>query len=257
MLEDENGVQTSSIAGIASITISHLSNTVGKERIYPGNYEEWIVSFFGPMGPTRKGCALVREALSQQEVEFIVRLMDKGKAPGPNGIPIEFMQYYRELVGSDLTSLLNEVCQQGVLPDWMNKGMVRLIPKGFDRLHPKDWRPITLLNLSYKVLAKLLATQIKFTLPRLLNERQFGFLQGRSINDATLVSLDLALTTGKQFILCNLDLEKAYDRIHWDFILRTMEKIGFGSRFLAFTNCCVYKWVTLRGFSTPSLHEAR
>lgn len=132
----------------------------------------------------------------------------------------------------------------------MNKGVIKLIPKNTRRLSTKDWRPLTLLNVSYKTLAKTLAERV--LLARVVHPLQFGFLPSRNIQEAILnmiVSVDYAIASNKNFILLNLDLEKAYDRINWLFILKTLEELGCGQGF-----CKLVKLLFSNATTTLSLN---
>lgn len=83
-----------------------------------------------------------------------------------------------------------------------------------------------MLNYPYKVLAKLLANKMKFLLLQGIHNIQFRFIHNQSIQELDLnmlLSIDLAVAHNKSFILLILDLEKAYDRISWSFILETMK----------------------------------
>lgn len=69
-----------------------------------------------------------------------------------------------------MTGVANGLRLMGRLPNGMNHGLIRLIPKSARKEDPKDWRPITLLNVSYKMVAKALANRIKILLPSLIND---------------------------------------------------------------------------------------
>jgi hypothetical protein len=68
----------------------------------------------------------------------------------------------------------------------INKGVITLIPKSGDRAKLSNWRPITLLGNTYKVLAKVLAGRIKAALTHIIRPNQTSFVEGRSIIDNPL-----------------------------------------------------------------------
>jgi hypothetical protein len=70
----------------------------------------------------------------------------------------------------------------------INKGMITLIPKAGDRAKLSNWRPITLLGNTYKVLAKILAGRVKVALTHIIRPNQMGFVEGRSIIDNTFMA---------------------------------------------------------------------
>lgn len=146
-----------------------------------------------------------------------------------------------------MTSMLNALLRRKALPSQLNRGLIKLVPKGDARFSPKDWQPILLLNVAYKVLAKILAED-KIILARTVHGRQFGFLPGRIIHEAifnTLLVMDYAISQNKRFMLVNIDLEKAYDHIGWDFILATLAKCGFSTGFTSMIRAVIYKCLSL------------
>lgn len=101
-----------------------------------------------------------------------------------------------------------------------------------------NYRPITLLNSSYKVQAKLLASRLKPMLPTLIRPLQTGFVPRRSILDNIFTaeeSLELAVETKQNLVLMLLDYKKAFDRVSWTFLKAIMAKIGFDDIFINWT----------------------
>ncbi|MCO5595233.1 hypothetical protein L7F22_049272 [Adiantum nelumboides] len=161
--------------------------------------------------------------------------MKKEKTPGPDGIQAEVLQEMIEYAGQDLCDLLNHWRKEGSIQPNFNQGLIKLIPKGQDRLEIRNYRPLTMLNSVYKVMAKALALRIKYVVNQVVHPKQFGFVQGRSIHEAILnviTAIDWAAEQDQDYVMINMDLEKAYDRVSWDFILAVVDRLGFGNNFL-------------------------
>jgi hypothetical protein len=82
--------------------------------------------------------------------------MALNKSPSPNGFAIQFFTKYWNFLGADFAQMLRHAHQSGCLPGAMNKGLIILLHKNTVREELDNWRPITLLNVAYKILAKTL-----------------------------------------------------------------------------------------------------
>ncbi|CAA7045435.1 unnamed protein product [Microthlaspi erraticum] len=100
----------------------------------------------------------------------------------------------------------------------INKTNICLIPKKTKASKMAEFRPISLSNVAYKIVAKIIAKRLKRILPHAISDTQSAFVKGRSITDNILVSHELlyALKSNnkcsKEFIVIKMDISKAYDR---------------------------------------------
>ncbi|GBG62169.1 hypothetical protein CBR_g29368 [Chara braunii] len=184
-----------------------------------------------------------------EETKQTLRNMARGKSPGADGLTVEFYTKSWSWVGPILVALFNEVLDGGKLGSHMTFGIITLLFKKGDKAEVKNWRPISLLNVSYKILAKTLARRLARYLPDLVGEDQGAFVQGRSIfnNIVTAIEvLEIVQSENLDMAVLLLDLEKAYDKVGWTFVLTTLRHMGFGRGFCS--------WVTaMYTFSTSSV----
>ena len=96
--------------------------------------------------------------------------MESGKSPGSDGFPAEFYSRFWGLLGNDMVDTLNFSFREGFLSDSQRRRILCLLLKKDDPLTLKNWRPISLLNLDYKIAIKALSNRIRKVLPAILNE---------------------------------------------------------------------------------------
>jgi hypothetical protein len=113
----------------------------------------------------------------------------------------------------------------------------------------KNWRPISLLNTDYKILAKLFANRLQKVISSCVSEDQSGYIKGRYIGENIRLILDIIEYTNLKIdpgIIIFLDFEKAFDSISWDFLFKTLIAFNFGDYFISWIKilynkplCCV------------------
>jgi hypothetical protein len=121
------------------------------------------------------------------------------------------------------------------------QGLITLLHKGGDRLPLNNYRPITLLNTTYKIFAKLLQRHLQPILMELISFDQSAFFPLRYILDnivLTQETLHWAKTSKQPLILLKLDYTKVYDRIAWSFLFQAMEVMGFGRTIIDNSSPC-------------------
>ena len=108
--------------------------------------------------------------------------MKNGSSPGSDGLTTEFYKFFWIDIKYILLSSLNYDLLNEKLSIEKRRGILTLIPKkDKNRLHLKNWRPLTLLNSDYKILAKVLANRLIKFLPQLVEDDQTGYIMGRFI----------------------------------------------------------------------------
>ncbi len=95
--------------------------------------------------------------------------------------------------------------------------------KGKSRLYLKNWRPISLLNTDYKVIAKFHATRLQTVLPDIINDDQSVYLKGQYIGQNVRILEDVTFFTKQNKssgILLSIDFEKVFDSLNWNLFLK-------------------------------------
>jgi hypothetical protein len=111
--------------------------------------------------------------------------------------------------------------------------MLTLIPKVDNASEIKYFRPISLLNCSFKIFSKVLTIRLEKVCQRLVAKEQSAFIRGRYILESVVIAHEILHSIHKNKtpgVILKLDYEKAYDRVDLDFLFEAMELRGFGSR---------------------------
>ena len=121
--------------------------------------------------------------ISIDEVRNALKGFQNNKTPGDDGFTKEFYEASFHLLGTALLDSFNAGFENGKLSVPQKRGIITLIPKDENNLSTlSNWRPITLLNVDYKILAKVIAKRIgRAVLPKLIHPDQTGFIKGRFI----------------------------------------------------------------------------
>ena len=179
--------------------------------------------------------------ITELEVHKALHSLSDNSCPGVDGLTPRFYKKYWEILKDDLTAAFQHMFECGEMPMSVSEGLIYLIPKAEGVSEDiRKWRPITLLNTSYKIFAKLLSSRLQELLPNIIHVSQTGFMRERSIMDNifTFWEATAAATKNKQHLaVLLLDFEKAYDRVDWNFLEGTMYRMGFGIPWIKGISC--------------------
>ena len=172
---------------------------------------------------------------SLAELEDSIKRSKLNKAPGPDGYTNEFFKFFKEELKIWLFRTYQEAYRMGSLSDLITMGTITCIPKaGKLRNSLKNWRPLTLLNGSYKFLSSMIAERLKTVLESIINNDQTGFISNRFIGENTRLLYDTISYVEEEQIpglLIIVDYAKAFDTIEWKFIDEVFKIFGFGPNF--------------------------
>jgi exonuclease III len=125
--------------------------------------------------------------VTEEEVVQALKRTPSGKAPGLDGLPAELWRKYGEVLCPLLTRVYTAIGTLQQMPDGFTDGIITSLFKTGLQCMPVNYRPITLLNTDYRLLAKILATRLKAVQGQVIGVEQTGFLKGRHIGENILV----------------------------------------------------------------------
>ena len=231
---------------------------------------------FGPTLPCDSPADLIVPRISQEMSDFVdeqftmndlkealdgLRL---GKAPGNDGLTVEFHKAYWDIVGNYLHSAILESVEIGEMGSSLKQGLVTLIPKkGRDLLDVSNWRGICLLNVDYKVFTRAITDRVGVVLPQIIHADQKAFVPGRYISNAIydLYAVQQIVDDNDDDVLIeSLDIYKAFDSVSWEFLQHCYSLFGFSDRFVGLLKC-IYKnrvgYIVNNGFLSAPIKIGR
>ena len=180
--------------------------------------------------------------ISLHECKEALNTMPENKSPGQDGLSYEFYKTLWPTIGPLFHKTLQYSLGKGELSLSQRRAVITLLQKrGKNEYLIKNWRPISLLNCDYKLLTKILSRRIQPLLPKLLHPDQVGFVPNRFIGENIRYIEDLidyCKRLRKKCIILNIDIEKAFDTLEWEFIFVALKKYNFGPN--------IIKWISKR-----------
>lgn len=187
----------------------------------------------------------VGASFTDLEVKRAIFDMHPTKAPGPDGYPAFFFHKLWPAIGDDVTkAVLNILNGDGDLSEW-NKTLVVLIPKVQTPKRIQEYRPISLCNTIYKIVAKAIVHRLRRVLDVVIDQTQSAFVPGRLISDNILIGFECMhwlrnLKKRKNgFCALKLDMSKAYDRVEWSFLKGILIAMNFPESLIQLIMKCV------------------
>ena len=184
---------------------------------------------------------LLEGPLEIHELGIALNSMKNGKSPGIDGFPAEFFKVFWAKMKIFILRSLNHAYITGEMSTTLRQCIITCLLKGNKpREFLKNWRPISLLSVIYKIGSTAIANRIKKILDKIISKNQAGFVKGRFIGENTRLIYDLMHFTEKHKIpglLMLIDFEKAFDSVSWKFLYSVLEFLGFGSGFI--------KWIKM------------
>lgn len=154
--------------------------------------------------------------------------------PGADGYPSEWYETFREIIIPVLKECFNYVLQGGETPLSWRQAVISVIPKtGKDKTECSSYRPISVLNMDYRLFASILAKHMENIIPDLIDTDQTGFVQNRQSHDnvrRALHLIDHMTNSNIESIAISLDAEKAFDSVRWEYLYLVLRRFGFDNQ---------------------------
>ena len=176
---------------------------------------------------------------------------------------MEFYLRFWDMQDKDLVEVLNFCYEAGVLSKTQRRGLITLTFKKGYRLDPRNWQPITLLNVDYKIASRAIAAHLLRVIHLVVAKDQTCGVPRRFIGDNVALLRDTAhyaTSTGFPLAILSLDQEKAFSRVDWGFLRTTLARMGFGTSFTKWVDlfyASPQSAININGYITPFFSLSR
>lgn len=153
-----------------------------KERLGITEYHAMTMDLNTLLG-NQVNLSFLEEPFTHEEIDQVVLHLPSDKSPGPDGFNTDFVKNCWHIIKYDFYDLchafyIGDICLQSI-----NWSFITLVPKVDNPSQSSHFRPISLLNISVKIITKLLANRLQKEITELLHQNQYGFIQSKTIQD--------------------------------------------------------------------------
>lgn len=202
--------------------------------------------------------------VEEEEVKGVIWNGKEGKSPSTDSFTLSFFKAAWEVVGKEVIKAVRYFFKFGKLMTGVNATFISLIPKKLDAINFGDYRPISLCNLLYKFITKIMANRLSKVIKSLVRINQTAFIQGRSIVENVLMCHEVVRgferKNHSKVVILKIDIRKTYDSVSWDFVKETMVKMNFSIKFVEWMMKCITKprfSVLINGSPKGFFHSTR
>ena len=181
------------------------------------------------------------DLLTELECKTALKYMKNQKSLGLDGHNVEFYKIFLNDIKHFYIRSINYSYKNGSLTELQKQGVITLLPKPNKDIEKlKNWRPISLLNVDYKIATVAIANRIKPIITSIVDNSQTGFIKGRFIGENISLLFDIIETAEEQNnpgLLFFSDFEKAFDSLDHAYMFKCLKRLNFGNSFT--------KWIKL------------
>ena len=175
---------------------------------------------------------------TKEEFREAMFSMHPDKCSRPDGYSPGFYQQFWSLCSDEIFKYCCNWLDTGSFLLDLNMTNIALIPKGNSQVSMKDWRPIALYNVLYKLVSKVFTNRLKLILHKCISDNQSAFIPNRSILDNAMVAIEVIhfmktkTKVKDKFVDLKLNISKAYDKMDWEYLKEVMLKMSFSQKWI-------------------------
>ena len=187
---------------------------------------------------------LTGEIILKDGIRTAMRSMKRGKAVGNDQIAVELLMHLEDTGVGILERIFNEMYKDGEMFDELLESTFIPIPKKPKANECRNYRTISIMSHTAKILLKVLLNRMKSDLHQEINECQYGFMLGRATRNAVFVLKNLAercIEVNKNLYCCFIDFSRAFDRVQHNILFELLSDLEFQDRDLRLVQSLYFK----------------
>ena len=237
-IQDDQGVLRKGHKEVSDVASAYFQNLYASEEINLELYTE-VFSGFTQRVTQEMNDDLVRP-ITEEEIQAALFDMGPHRAPGPDGFSGVFYQKFWVYCKADIMEEIERFFNSGELDQQHNHTNLCLIPKIYPPTGMKDFRPIALCNVSYKIISKIVVNRLKIHLPNIVSENQNALISDNiMVAHEIFHSLKARKRQANSYMAVKTDITKAYDRLEWRFLQETMQYMVFREKWIRWIMTCI------------------
>ncbi|GKU91868.1 hypothetical protein SLEP1_g5682 [Rubroshorea leprosula] len=241
----KNEINCIMVNGCQRVEVDDIREEIAKYFQSLFKNEEWVRPTLGGLNFNQifeSQNQMLTAQFSKEEIKAAIWDCDSSKEPGPDGFHFNFIKKNWEIIKREVIDFIKEFHDKGRIVKGLNESFVVLIPKVSNPEKIEEFRPISLINVSYKILSKLLANRLRRVLEDIIGENQMAFIAGRHLPESVVIAnevLDEARKKNQACFFFKADFEKAFDNVCWSFLDFMMDKLGFNAKWHSWIKECL------------------
>ena len=188
------------------------------------NAQDLFLTYANPLNEEDKN--KMEAPFTVNDFKHALSEMNKNKTPGPDGLTVEFYRHFYDDLSPLFVKLIEEIYNTGTLPNSLTLSYITLLPKDNpDKTSLKNYRPISLLNVDYKLISKAITNKLRPIMGKIINEDQQCSVKDRKIQNHLHFIRDFIYYCNYKntnYAMISLDQEKAFDRIAHDYMFKAL-----------------------------------
>jgi len=178
------------------------------------------------------------------KIKNVIFNLSGNSAPGPDGFGGVFYHSCWEIIGTDVCNIVQQFFKQNWFLPGMNSNVVSLILKIQDAESIKDYRLIVVVNFKFKIISKILVDRLVLMTAIIIYPNQYGFVQGRQIQDCIGIASEainlLSKKVNRGNVAYKVDIHKSFDTLSWRFLLLVLSRFGFHPSLVGWINIILH-----------------